>query len=58
MEETETKSQKYYELGKLFPFDDNFYNNLSQLLKLDKGNHFAEFMLSALLHNPQELFNT
>ena len=57
MEETETKSKKYYELGKLFPFDDNFYNNLSQLLKMDKSNHFAEFMLSALLHNPQELFN-
>ena len=30
MEETETKSKKYYELGKLFPFDDSFYNNLSQ----------------------------
>ena len=58
MQETWTKDKKYHELGKLFPFDDNFYKNLTELLELDKGNHFVEFMLSALLHNPQELFNT
>ena len=57
MEETATKNKKYYELGKLFPFDDTFYKNLSQLLELDSGNHMIELMLSALLSNPHELFN-
>ena len=57
MEETATKHKKYYELGKLFPFDDSFYKNLSQLLELDSGNHLIELMLSALLSNPHELFN-
>ena len=57
MEETATKNKKYYELGKLFPFDDTFYKNLSQLLELDSGNHMIERMLSALLSNPHELFN-
>lgn len=56
MEETATKHKKYYELGKLFPFDDTFYKNLSQLLELDSGNHLIELMLSALLSNPHELF--
>lgn len=56
--EVPTRDNKYYELGKLFPFDDNFYNNLQELLSLDENNHFVEFMLSALLHHPQELFTT
>jgi transcriptional regulator with XRE-family HTH domain len=56
--EVPTRENKYYELGKLFPFDDNFYNNLQELLSLDENNHFVEFMLSALLHHPQELFTT
>lgn len=54
--EVSTRDNKYYELGKLFPFDDTFYKNLQQLLTLDENNHFIEFMLSAFLHNPQELF--
>lgn len=54
--EIPTRDNKYYELGKLFPFDDTFYKNLQQLLTLDENKHFIEFMLSALLHNPQELF--
>ena len=44
MEETATKNKKYYELGKLFPFDDSFYKNLSQLLELDSGNHMIELI--------------
>lgn len=58
MGEVETRKIKYHELGKLFPFDDNFYYNLQELVSLDENNHFVEFMLSALLHNPQELFTT
>lgn len=57
MEETETKNREYYELGKLFPFDDIFYDNLSKLLKMDDNSHIIELMLSAILHNPEELFN-
>lgn len=57
MGEIPTRQIKYHELGKLFPFEDSFYNNLSQLLEMDKGNRFIEFMLSALLDNPKELFN-
>lgn len=55
--ETETKNKKYYELGKLFPFDDTFYTHLEQLLALEeKDNHFIEYMLSTLIYNPQEAF--
>ena len=56
MGETATKDVKYHTLGELFPFDDSFYKNLEQLLELDKGNHFVEYMLSALLYNPQALY--
>lgn len=56
MGETATKDVKYHALGELFPFDDSFYKNLEQLLELDKGNHFVEYMLSALLFNPQALY--
>ena len=55
MGETATKDTKYHAIGELFPFDDSFYNNLKQLLELDKGNQFVEYMLSALLYNPQAL---
>ena len=58
MGETKTRDKKYHTLGELFPFDDSFYNNLTQLLEMDKDNHFVELMLSALLYNPNELFYT
>lgn len=57
MGDVETKDKKYHALGELFPFDDCFYNNLTQLLEMDKDNHMIETMLFALLSNPQELFN-
>lgn len=57
MGDVPTKEKKYHKLGELFPFDDNFYHNLQQLLDLDKDNHFVEYMLNALLSNPEELFN-
>ena len=57
MGDVETKDKKYHALGELFPFDDCFYNNLTQLLEMDKENHMIETMLFALLSNPQELFN-
>lgn len=56
MGEVATRDIKYHALGELFPFDDAFYNNLEELLKLDAGNHFIERMLSALLHHPEALF--
>ena len=57
MGEVATRDIKYHTLGELFPFDDAFYKNLEQLLAMDKGNHFIERMLSALLHHPQALSN-
>ncbi|MDE7332321.1 MAG: helix-turn-helix domain-containing protein [Lachnospiraceae bacterium] len=56
MGETATKDAKYHAIGEIFPFDDSFYNNLKQLLELDSGNQFVEYMLSALLYNPQALY--
>lgn len=55
--ESNTKAKEYSELGKQFPFDDSFYNHLKELLALDEeNNHFVEYMLSALIYNPHEMF--